>query len=397
MATVNCSLRDQIFARESLAISPQRPLAPPRSASSAGSLWQSRFSSTLLSSSHASSSSSIAGQRNGFAVFAQLVQTESASARVKPQSKTWTWKRDQMKLNISYEEHVCSEISDGPLQTLILLPSISDVSTTEEWRQVAFKLLGRDGSRWRIVIVDWPGFGLSDRPRMEYTADVMEGFLKDFLTSSDSPISMSVLERPPAIVGAGHAATLAMRAVKKGLINAQAIVAVAPTWAGPMPIVFGREPDMESRYNLLRGSLQAPALGWMMYNFMVSSPDNIRKQYLSHVYADPNNVTPSLLESRLALTKREGARFAPAAFLTGLLDPVTSREDFLSLVADLEGKSSVLIAAASQAPKRSKAEMLVLNGARGVSKYVEVNGGLLPQEEYPEEVSEVIYDFLADI
>lgn len=48
-------------------------------------------------------------------------------------------------------------------------------------------------------------------------------------------------------MGAGHAASLATRAVKKGLIKARAIAAVAPTWAGPMPIVFGREPDMESR------------------------------------------------------------------------------------------------------------------------------------------------------
>lgn len=53
-------------------------------------------------------------------------------------------------------------------------------------------------------------------------------------------------------MGAGHAASLAMRAVKKGLIKARAIAAVAPTWAGPMPIVFGREPDMESRLVLVK-------------------------------------------------------------------------------------------------------------------------------------------------
>lgn len=56
-------------------------------------------------------------------------------------------------------------------------------------------------------------------------------------------------------MGAGHAATLAMRAVKKGLIKARAIAAVAPTWAGPMPIVFGREPDMESRLVFLSKEL----------------------------------------------------------------------------------------------------------------------------------------------
>ncbi len=40
------------------------------------------------------------------------------------------------------------------------------------------------------------------------------------------------------IIGGGHAATIAARALSKGAINAQAIAAVAPTWAGPLPIVF---------------------------------------------------------------------------------------------------------------------------------------------------------------
>lgn len=87
-------------------------------------------------------------------------------------------------MNIWYEEH---EGSGGHSQNLLLLPTISDVSTTEEWRAVALNLLDRDASQWRIVIVDWPGFGLSDRPRMEYTADSLEGFLADFVTAGDGP------------------------------------------------------------------------------------------------------------------------------------------------------------------------------------------------------------------
>ena len=134
-----------------------------------------------------------------------------------------------------------------------------------------------------------------------------------------------------------------------------------------------------------------------MYNFMVSSPKNIRTQYTSHVYADPDNVTPSLLESRLALTKREGARFAPAAFLTGLLDPVTTREEFLSLFESVGGKVPLLVLGATNAPKRSKAEMEALNGAKGVAKYVEVDGALLPQEEYPDLVSNELYNFLVSV
>lgn len=53
------------------------------------------------------------------------------------------------------------------------------------------------------------------------------------------------------IFGGGHAATIALRAAGKGLIKPSAIAAVAPTWAGPLPIVFGRSAPMESRYMLV--------------------------------------------------------------------------------------------------------------------------------------------------
>lgn len=137
-------------------------------------------------------------------------------------------------------------------------------------------------------------------------------------------------------------------------------------------------------------------MGWMMYNLLVSNEKAIQSQYKSHVYADPDNVTPSIIESRYALTKRKGARFVPAAFLTGLLDPVQSRDEFLALFAELDGKIPVLVLSTANAPKRSKAEMDALKGAKGVSKFVEVPGALLPQEEYPLTVSEELYKFLQE-
>ncbi|GFP95533.1 hypothetical protein PHJA_001697600 [Phtheirospermum japonicum] len=150
-------------------------------------------------------------------------------------------------------------------------------------------------------------------------------------------------------------------------------------------------------YGFLRGTLRAPAVGWMMYNVLVSNEKAIQSQYKSHVYADPKNVTPSIVESRYALTKKKGARYVPAAFLTGLLDPVNSRDEFVQLFAGLEGINvPVLVMSASGAPKRSKAEMEALRGAKGVSKFVEVPGALLPQEEYPKVVAEELYTFLLE-
>lgn len=307
----------------------------------------------------------------------------------------WKWKHQDESVNIYYEEHK-NENENKPCKNILMIPTISDVSTVEEWRVVAKDIVQRDASNvnWKATIVDWPGMGFSDRPKIDYNADVMENFLVQFMNSSDSPLQHSDDEL--VIFGGGHAATLALRAVKKGLVKTSAIAAVAPTWAGPLPIVFGRDSNMESRYGMLRGTLRAPAVGWMMYNMLVSNEKSIQSQYKSHVYANAENVTPEIIESRYALTKRKGARYAPAAFLTGLLDPVKSREEFLELFTGLEGKTPTLVISTSGSPKRSKAEMDALRGAKGVSKFLELPGALLPQEEYPAVVAEELYAFLQD-
>ncbi|GLJ50120.1 hypothetical protein SUGI_1066360 [Cryptomeria japonica] len=328
------------------------------------------------------------------ALSVQAVIVEKQESPIKFQTGTWTWSFENKPLKIYFEEH--KRNGSGPFKDIIMLPTISDVSTTDEWKAVAKDLSMQElAENWRTIIVDWPGFGLSDRPSIQYNADLMEKFLVDFLCAADSLFKSSDTER--VIVGGGHAATIAVRGATKGLVNVSAIIAVAPTWAGPLPIVFGRGSDMETRYGLLRTTLRAPALGWMMYNVLVSNQKSIESQYKSHVYADSKNVTPSLVESRYALTKREGARYAPAAFLTGLLDPVQSREEFLALFAGLEGKVPTLIISTTNSPKRSKAEMEALKGAKGVSKFVEVPGALLPQEEYPSAVSVELLKFINEL
>ncbi|KAG6500776.1 uncharacterized protein LOC121997334 [Zingiber officinale] len=310
-------------------------------------------------------------------------------------SKTgkWEWKFNGNSVNVYFEEHEAESAANA--KQILLVPTISDVSTVDEWRTVAKDIVAREGDvRCRATIVDWPGLGYSDRPSLEYNADVMQNFLEQFINAPDGPLANSGGEL--VIFGGGHAATIALRAAGKGSINPASIAAVAPTWAGPLPIVFGRGSDMETRYGLLRGTLRAPAVGWMMYNMLVSNEKSIKSQYESHVYANPENVTPSIVESRYALTKRKGARYVPAAFLTGQLDPVKSREEFLQLFAELEGKTTILVVSSANAPKRSKAEMEALKGAEGVTKFVEVPGALLPQEEYPLAVAEELYKFLEE-
>ncbi|XP_047330418.1 uncharacterized protein LOC124934007 [Impatiens glandulifera] len=323
--------------------------------------------------------------------FANSSAVDGSSISVK--TDKWQWKFEDTAVKVYYEEHEKESLK--PKKDILLIPTISDVSTVEEWRSVATNIVNRvNNINWRATIVDWPGLGYSDRPKLDYNADVMEKFLVDFIMGPNSPIKGS--DNDIVVVGGGHAATVAIRAARKGLVKPSAIAAVAPTWSGPLPIVFGRDSSMESRYGLLRGTLRTPAVGWMMYNMLVSNEKSIQSQYTSHVYADPANVTSEFVQSRYALTKQKGARYVPAAFLTGLLDPVQSREEFVELFEGLEGKIPVLVLSTSGSPKRSKAEMEALRDVRGVSKFIEVPGALLPQEEYPDTVADEIYNFLQE-
>lgn len=103
------------------------------------------------------------------------------------QTSNWQWKFKDDSLNIYYEEHQ-GKCAENP-KNILMLPTISDVSTVEEWRLVAKDIVERAGLvSWRATIVDWPGLGYSDSPKLNYNADVMENFLVDFISAPDSPV-----------------------------------------------------------------------------------------------------------------------------------------------------------------------------------------------------------------
>ncbi|RRT63892.1 hypothetical protein B296_00017144 [Ensete ventricosum] len=286
-------------------------------------------------------------------------------------SKTgnWQWNFDGNSVNVYYEEHEGKIAAND--KHILMIPTISDVSTVEEWRTVAKDIVEREGDvRCRATIVDWPGLGFSDRPSLEYNADVMENFLVQFINASDGPLANS--------------GEILVWADKSDHFPHVAIVSISHNRKNKLLNKIRKCSSPDSR------------MGWMMYNVLVSNEKSIESQYRSHVYADPENVTPSIVESRYNLTKQKGARYVPAAFLTGQLDPVMSREEFLQLFGELDGKMPILVVSTAGAPKRSKAEMDALKGAKGVTKFVEVPGALLPQEEYPLTVAEELYKFLQE-
>jgi pimeloyl-ACP methyl ester carboxylesterase len=256
---------------------------------------------------------------------------------------------------------------------VLLLPSLSTVSSRAEMRGLAEKL----ATKFQVFALDWIGFGQSDRPLLNYQAPLYQQFLQDFVKDTFS--------EPIAIVAAGHASGYAMQLVQHQPVSR--VVLVAPTWRGPLP-TMGASSQVAG---LVRELVRSPLLGQALYQANTTS-SFLRLMYGRHVYVDQNRLTPEFIAQKREITQQPGARFAPAAFVTGALDPVGDRAAFLSLFQPLS--IPVLAIIAEQAPPKSRQEMDALATIPGVETRV-LPGTLGMHEEYAIEVADAVLPFLA--
>jgi len=134
----------------------------------------------------------------------------------------------------------------------------------------------------------------------------------------------------------------------------------------------------------------SPVIGQGLY-YLNTTPSFLRLMYKRHVYVDESKLTPEFIAQKHQITSKSGARYAPAAFVTGAIDPVTNREEFLQLLESVS--MPVAIVLAENAPPKSKAEMQAMAELDKVQT-VRLKGTLGIYEEYPEAVTEAIQNFL---
>jgi pimeloyl-ACP methyl ester carboxylesterase len=278
---------------------------------------------------------------------------------------SWNWENQQ--LQIVYET-----IGNG--SPILLLPAFSTVSTREEMSGIA-KLLA---PYFQVVAVDWPGFGDSSRLPVNYEPAIYEQFLEYFVTS--------VFNAPIAVVAAGHSAAYVLQLIQKNSSVFSRLVLVAPTWRGPLP-TMGVDRQLAG---VFREIVRSPIVGQALYK-LNTVPSFLSFMYRRHVYVDAAKLTPSFIEHKWQNTQQPGARFAPAAFVTGNLDAVHNQADFLTLAQNLSVPLMVVIGESS--PSKSRADMDALAALSGVQTVV-LPGSLGMHEEYPEAVAEVILPFL---
>jgi pimeloyl-ACP methyl ester carboxylesterase len=282
---------------------------------------------------------------------------------------SWVWQGREIVLGLD-------EAGEGTL--VVLFPALSSISSRGEMRP----LMERLAPDFRVVAVDWPGFGTHPRPPVHWTPDVLSAFLSHLL--------QSVIAQPaPRIVAAGHAATYLLHhaAHHPGAIDRIALV--APTWRGPLPTMAGGDRPLFAK---IRRAVEAPLIGPLVYRLNVND-FVVRKMVAGHVYSDPGFLTAARFAEKREVVAAPGARFASAAFVTGGLDRVASRDDFLALAAG--AALPLLLVYGAETPPRSRAEMEALAALPGVRTERLPRGKLSLHEEFPDDVYAAIKSFLA--
>jgi pimeloyl-ACP methyl ester carboxylesterase len=219
----------------------------------------------------------------------------------------------------------------------------------------------RLSSHYRTVSVDWPGFGDQARPAIDWNPAAYAALLEYILDA--------VAPSPHAIIAAGHAATYALAHACARPGSFGRLVLVAPTWRGPLPTMMnGRRPF----FNRLCRFVDLPVLGPLLYKL------NVNRVVIRFMAAGP---------------RARGSRFASIRFVTGGLDPVDTREQFLSLAR--QAAIPMLTVYGDQTPLRSRAEMEALATISGKRSVCIPRGKLSLHEEFAAQVAQVVAPFLA--
>jgi pimeloyl-ACP methyl ester carboxylesterase len=279
----------------------------------------------------------------------------------------WTWRGETIRLGID-------RLGSGP--SVLLLPALSSISTRREMRPLQERL----SAHYRAAAVDWPGFGDQSRPALDWNPEAYSAFLSYLLTS--------VIPHAHAIIAAGHAAGYVLKHVAADTSATGRLVLIAPTWRGPLPTMMGGHRPFFDRLCRL---VDLPGIGPLIYRLNVNKPV-VRRMGAGHVYVERAFLTGARLREKLAVTRASGARFSSVRFVTGRLDPLRSRDEFLELAR--RTAVPILLVYGAETPPRSCAEMEALAALPNVSRIRLPRGKLAVHEEFPDATVEAIAPFL---
>ncbi|MDP8949792.1 MAG: alpha/beta fold hydrolase [Actinomycetota bacterium] len=167
------------------------------------------------------------------------------------------------------------------------------------------KNFGELSRSFRVYALDLLGCGLSERPRRRYGPEDVTSQVEDFAREE--------IGGPAHLVASSLSAALAIPALVRSPRIFRKVVLICPTGYGSL--------DRPSGYlgDAIYGLFLAPVLGDALYHAIVSR-GGIRYYLGNMAYHNRGFVTEDLVEDYYRASHQRGAKYLPAAFVSGKLN-----------------------------------------------------------------------------
>ena len=184
---------------------------------------------------------------------------------------------------------------------LLLVHGIYAGASSFEFR----KNFGELSRSFRVYAVDLLGCGISERPRRRYGPEEVTSQVEDFAREE--------IGGPTHLVASSLSAALSVPALVRSPRLFKKVVLICPTGYASL--------DRPSGYlgDAIYCLLLAPVIGDTLYHAIVSRP-GLRYYLGSMAYHNPGFLTEDLVEDYYRVSHQRGARYLPAAFVSGKLN-----------------------------------------------------------------------------
>ena len=304
----------------------------------------------------------VAGSVGGLAVLNRRLEKVGEPARLAGgEERRYYWRGWRLAYRVAGEPQA---------PPVLLVHGVYAGASSYEFRK-NFLELARD---FRVYALDLLGCGLSERPRRRYGPEDVAAQVEDF-AREEIGVQTHLISSSLSAALVVPAAVRSPRLFKK-------LVLICPTGlGGSLDQPSGRLG--EAIYNLFR----APVLGNSLYHAIVSRR-GIRYYLGSMAYHEPESITDELVEDYYHTSHQPGAKYFPAAFVSGKLN--LGLEDRWSRVPH---KSFIAWGQEARTTPVSQAQQFTRRNPRAELKIFR-NAALLPHDERAETFNEEAKKFL---
>lgn len=180
---------------------------------------------------------------------------------------------------------------------LVLIHSFAPGASSFEWRKNVDAL----AEQFRVYVIDLLGFGLSDRPAIDYTAETYIDLIGDFLKE--------VIGKPALVVAHGLSGAYTVICAYRRPQLFEKLILISP------PVALLEEHIPGAANTALRLILKTPIVGEFIYN-VLTSRRAIQSYYDRKGYHNPGLITDQLVEQAFSSAHQENSHQPAVSLLS---------------------------------------------------------------------------------